>query len=194
MEACLELYKQLGGLNRYQLRCILAGALTTQSRIFRINKDEGNVCPCCQEAVETTGHVMDECPAHTPQRLTEISQEKWSALPECLRHHGLMPANYEAEGDGTPAENRKCLAVLVQHNLLDIWQNRQKIAPGLQLQPRWESRNVRPRLEEVARGNGANTRGREATEDATRNVRPKLGAPGFTRGGNLVTGANWREA
>ena len=209
----LELYKQLGGLHRYILRCILCGGVSTNTRLHRTNQDISRICPCCGQAEETVQHVFDECERHASQRLTEITAEDWAALPECLRLHGLMPADFLAPGNDDAAMNRKTLACLVQHNLLDIWEHRQTLVPGNEPQPRWQE--ARPGTSARERQDSAQERHRnvrartERTESTQRNrrrerddepqragqqrtVRARVEVQ-FQSAGNLVTGENWRQ-
>ena len=78
------------------------------------------MCRCCGEVEETVEHLFDECPTMDHIRYLEIRPEIWHSLPVCTRHHGIVPALLELGS----AEDRKELACMVQHTLLDIWRHR----------------------------------------------------------------------
>ena len=130
----------------------------------------------CGALVESAMHRFWTCPSNLllSDRAVQTSQYLQSRAVQgganwaCFWLRGIMPADYEPAGDGTPAENRRALACTVQHNLFDIWQHRQTLAPSaLQPQSRW-TRAVRPRTEK--RGE---LRSREPQQQQDRNVRPR---------------------
>ena len=116
--ATLELHKQLGGLNRYHLRCVLTGANATALQRHRRNKELSPLCRCCGAAVESLEHLVDECETLAHIRYGDMTPTQWFALPNCLRYHGIVPSTLE----GT-AMDRKQAGCLVQHVLLDMWQH-----------------------------------------------------------------------
>ena len=147
-KATLELTKRLGGLERYKLRTILCGAIRTDARFSKIDRELSPLCKCCaQQAVETTRHVFAECAAHRPMITQELTSEEWAMLPECLTLQGIMPRCSEQlpERFRVSPEDKMDLACIMQHNLLDAWDHRASLRQTPEPQPRWQ-RNQRPRL------------------------------------------------
>ena len=144
-KATLEIHNRLGGLNRYKLRCILAGAINTGSRMARLTEESPN-CRCCDQGVpETPEHIFEICPAHEPYRFTEISREDWRALPPCLKLQGVMPkCNEHIPVRFHGPEEKQDLACQIQHNLLDMWDHRCRLVGTEMPQPRW-ARDTRAR-------------------------------------------------
>ena len=176
-KATLELHKQLSGLERYKLRTILAGAIRTRSRIARFDELEGGPqCQCCLHQVpETPAHVFDNCPAHIRFRQMEITLEEWQSLPPCLRLQGVMPKSKDALPPRFRSQDGQVeLACTVQHNLMDMWQNRCQLCQVEEPRPRWV-RNQRRRVEV-----------NQPTE-----VQQPQQAPLFQQGGLLRTGEGW---
>ena len=134
--------KGVTGLEKYQMRCIMVGAVPTMKRLFRENRVDSALCPCCGREEEDEEHLFLRCPRHEDIRNSELEPHIWQHLPRCLKLHGLVPKNLEL-----PKEDALDLACRVQYTLLDILENRTKCLPvDLQPRARWESRNVRPRL------------------------------------------------
>ena len=179
--ACLELHKQLSGLERYKLRTILCGAINTHSRMARI-LDIDPICKCCSQGCsETPEHVFLECPAHSHLRHTDLTETEWESLPNCLKLQGIVPKNNELipERFRSPID-RKVLGCTVQHNLLDMWDHRNALTGAAPPVPRWSTES---RL--------ANT------NSFHRAVRRRIEEPAeicFQAGGHLVTGEGWRDA
>ena len=221
-KATLELQKQLSGLERHKLRSILCGALATNTRIARNEPEEDGICKCCNLArPETTPHIFQDCPSHNHMRYTETSKAEWESLPNCLKFLGVMPRSFEVLPERYRSEQGRIdLAVLVQHNLLDVWDHRCANTPSWRApQPRWQ-RNVKARTsrsqqeEERAPGRGADsqehtrnvrrrteeqrqpTRAADQSTATGRNVRARGDIPqaaNFVQGGSLQTGEHWRS-
>ena len=137
-KATLELPNMLSGLTRYRLRCILSGALPTRARLHKLNQEEPKDCPHCLGIPETAEHIFGDCPAYTPIRYTDLGQETWQSLPNCLKHQGIVPLLDEQlpprfRGD----VERKQLGCIMQHNLLDMWEERMNHVDARLPIPRW---------------------------------------------------------
>ena len=131
------------GLEKYQLRSIMVGAVPTMKRLCREGRAESALCPCCHQEEESEEHMFLMCPAHTHIRHAEVRAEVWQHLPECLKLHGLVPQNL-----GLSKEDTLDLAGRIQYTLVDILKHRGTFMP-VELQPRarWDEtqRRVRPR-------------------------------------------------
>ena len=137
----MHLYRsnKLTGLDRYRLRCILAGAVATQARLARNHKDaESPICPCCQlGVVETLEHLLLQCPAHSRERERDLRPEYFQALPPCTKLHGIIPLKMQFPDDvGEDRDSRVDLAYRIQYTLLGILQSREKYKPT-SMAPRW---------------------------------------------------------
>ena len=141
-KASLELYKMVSGLPRYNLRCIMTGALRTNSRKNKMCSEEDPCCPNCPGVKEDTEHVFCNCPHYERLRKTEITDEEWDMLPKCTKLHGLVPLLDAGLPERFQGEmGRKELGCLIQHNLLDIWDQRMVQAGETGPAPRWEAGN-----------------------------------------------------
>ena len=128
----------LSGLPRYTLRCIITGALATRSRLHKFDPEESPDCPHCPGVPETTQHIFGECPKYKTLRFTDLGEETWTSLPPCLKYHGIVPLlNEQIAAQFQSQVDHKQLGCIVQHNLLDIWQERQKWVEARQPVPRW---------------------------------------------------------
>ena len=164
------------GLDKYKMRCIMTGALPTQNRLYRKGVVEDPMCPCCAGEIEDAGHVFLRCPAHRHIREREFQEAHRQAAPECLSTHGLLPHNFAFPPDvGEDKDAQRVYVSRWQYMLLDMWDNRLRMAPQQAPVPRWQPpqqqpqpRRVRQRVEVVAP------------------------APTFVHGGELRTGANWQ--
>ena len=138
-KATLELYKQLSGLAKYKLRCILAGALATRARQHKMNNETTPDCPHCPGIREDAEHIFSECPKYAHLRTIDLGHEVWQAMPNCLKFQGVVPL---LDIEGLPPDfcgevGRKVLGCTVQHNLLDIWDERLKFVDVVPPAPRW---------------------------------------------------------
>ena len=138
--ATANLLRDLPGLERHRLRCILTGALPLQTRLFKAGLTTTANCQCCGQGVpETEEHVFLHCPAHDHIRGQEIQPTWFSALPHCLALHGLLPSAWlQIPGFDNDKDRRRDLAARVQYTLLDIWRHRLVLCPlPEQPLPRW---------------------------------------------------------
>ena len=185
-KATSELSKQLSGLERYRLRTILCGAIATNVRLAKMDPEVDSTCQCCSAATpESVEHIFAECPEYNAERYNDITEEEWHALPPCLKFQGIMPRPTNLLPERWRSEQGRIdLAVIVQHNLLDIWAKRCQRTGATTPQPRWEraasQRNVRPRTS-AARDGG--TTMAPAGSAATAGV--------FIQGRDLQTGEHW---
>ena len=128
------------GLHEYKLRCVLAGAMASCSRLHKAEMRDSPQCPCCGEEVETYSHIIDDCPGLDHLRYRDFSPEEWKLLPPCVRHHGLIPLRLHM--DCTPAryqdqDGPKAMAADVQYTLLDMFLFRDTKLGAPTPIPRW---------------------------------------------------------
>ena len=109
----------------------MAGALPTAARLHKAGSTESDRCPCCDTGErETLEHIFQHCPAHREVRERAFSTDFWEALPKCLTNHGLHPLQWFEHRDFPLTKDaQKGLAAEVQYALLDIWENRLRLAP-----------------------------------------------------------------
>eukprot|EP00973_Karenia_brevis_P043624 6044146-Karenia_brevis.AAC.1 len=94
--ATLALYRRrsLQDYERGVLRSILAGAVRTQSLLWKAGLVNDSACPYCNDgSIETTEHMWWNCTAWTHIRRRHWTdgipcRESW---PSCLRSSGIMP-------------------------------------------------------------------------------------------------------
>ena len=154
-----------------------------------MDPEVSSTCQCCAAGpLESTEHVFCECPGHTAERCNDITDEEWQSLPNCLKLQGIMPRSNELLPQRWQTDQGRIdLAVIVQHNLLDMWANRCRHTPNaIQPQPRWgqgppsqrpSQRNVRRRVE-----------AHPLPQDA-----PAINPPTFVQGRDLQTGEHWAK-
>ena len=133
------LQRKLRGLDKYRLRCLQAGAVSTGKRLFRAGLID---CPNCQlcntGAVETMAHLADDCPALDHVRYRELRPTAWHTLTDALRLHGIFSqAQLPPGSEYDHADWQKDLTARVQYTLLDMLAFRQEAFPDSLPRPRW---------------------------------------------------------
>ena len=114
----LYLQPYLTGLDRYRLRCIMAGAINTQRHLYRIRAAETDLCQCCGLQPEDIRHICVDCPAHAHVRgRSGIPEAARLAAPDCLSLHGLLPEGWLQNID---QDDRRETVAKFQYMLLDI--------------------------------------------------------------------------
>ena len=129
----VALFKNLTGLDRYRLRCCMAGAVMTLRRLRTMGQIANVQCRCGCE-VETWRHVVDDCPLYDAIRYRDMKPTDWHSLPECLRLRGLLPNIFEE----IPRDDLLEFTATVQYALIDILSLRQEsLPPELAPAQRW---------------------------------------------------------
>ena len=92
---------KLRGIDKYRLRCILSGAVSTQRRLAdKFPGAESPICRCCNLGVEeTTEHLFLHCPAHSAPRSADLREEYFQNLPPCAKLQGILPLNWPVPPD-----------------------------------------------------------------------------------------------
>ena len=129
---------KITGFQKYMLRCIMAGAMASCSRLHKAKILDSPRCCCCGAQMETFMHIVDDCPALAHTRFREFSPSEWAQLPSCTRSHGLVPicldpASIPPRYQGEP----KALAADVQYTLIDMFLHRASLMGRPAPQPRW---------------------------------------------------------
>ena len=138
---------KLRGIDKYRLRCILAGAVPTQERLAKkFPNSESPTCRCCnQGAIETLEHLFLTCPAHEQARRADLSPEYFQGLPNCAKLHGIFPANWPVHPDfGSGRDAQLDMAYRLQYTLISILESRENVVPPNYL-PRWRLSNTKRR-------------------------------------------------
>ena len=130
------LQRRVTGLQRYQLRCCMTGAIATKDRLFSMGRAEDDLCVACGICTETWNHIVDECPCYEHLRRRDLRPTGWRLLPDCLRLRGLAPL-------WPDVQDRDAVHGLVgdvQYVLLDMLELRNSYLPEHLLpQPRWQA-------------------------------------------------------
>ena len=130
------LSSKLRGLERYRLRCLQAGALPTAQKLHKQKRLDSPLRLACEQAVETTRHIVRQCPAYEALRFREIPEETWDLLPDCMVVRGIVPVTFAPHW--RPDERAGFVGTL-QYTLLDILSARDSVT-SWRPQPRWQPR------------------------------------------------------
>ena len=65
-KATLDLQSKLPGLQKYQWRCVLSGAIGTMKRCHKKGRVDSPQCPACGEEEEDERHIFDVCRTYAP--------------------------------------------------------------------------------------------------------------------------------
>ena len=129
---------RLSGLAKYRWRCVMAGAVPTGNRLFRMGWAESAECQLCGTgAKETWRHLVDDCPAVDGVRYRELRPVAWHTLPDCLRLRGIVPESLLPAPDWANQGWQEEVAAIVQYTLLGLMEAREAAMPHLAPQPRW---------------------------------------------------------
>ena len=130
------LQRKVSGLQRYQLRCCMTGAVATKDRLFQMGRTEDDLCVACGVCTETWPHIVDDCPSYDHLRYRDLRPTAWHDLPDCLRLRGLAPLWPDAQD----RDAVRGLVGDVQYVLLDMLELRNGWLPeNLLPQPRWQA-------------------------------------------------------